>query len=62
MSELRQRHLAESSSPAESQTSLEDASDPVDWKKDKEDTLSYGKTPEGKGKEGGTERKTERFI
>jgi hypothetical protein len=22
-----------------------------DWKKDKEDTLSYGKTPDGKGKD-----------
>jgi hypothetical protein len=49
MSELRQRHLAESSVGQNAVDTATD-DDPVDWKKDKEDTLSYGKTPDGKGR------------
>jgi hypothetical protein len=50
MSELRQRHLAESSAPP-NEMDQAPTIESVDWKKDKEDTLSYGKTPDGKGKE-----------
>jgi hypothetical protein len=49
MSELRQRHLAESSAPP-NEMDQAPTIDSVDWKKDKEDTLSYGKTPDGKGR------------
>lgn len=48
MTELRQRHTAAESS-AGSQGPVH-VDEPIDWKKDKEDTLSYGKTPDGKGK------------
>ncbi|KAG2173606.1 hypothetical protein INT43_005024 [Umbelopsis isabellina] len=45
MTELRQRHVgAESCEPVP----VDEREEHGDWKKDKEDTLSYGKTPDGK--------------